>query len=137
MIHFDFVVEDVDAEIIMSFFDDAIARAITKMHQPETPQHDIDWFKKHIEYLKELRGKMKNKWVESEAIQKVGEEILQMEADEFDEALKEHEDGSLSKAFQDAWKDGDLWDGDPDCDHEIEDKWSGVKCKKCGAWFCY
>jgi hypothetical protein len=31
----------------------------------------------------------------------------------------------------------DLFDADPDCDHEIENKWSGVKCKKCKGWFCY
>jgi hypothetical protein len=37
-------------------------------------------------------------------------------------------------------EDIELWDADPDCDHEIVDNfWSGggVKCKKCGGWCCY
>lgn len=32
--------------------------------------------------------------------------------------------------------DGELYGGDPDCQHEIVSKWSGVKCRKCGAWYC-
>jgi hypothetical protein len=31
----------------------------------------------------------------------------------------------------------ELWDADPNCDHEIVDKWSGIECKKCKGWFCY
>lgn len=31
----------------------------------------------------------------------------------------------------------DLFDADPNCQHEIDAKWSGIKCKKCGGWFCY
>lgn len=30
-----------------------------------------------------------------------------------------------------------LYDADPDCVHEIERQWSGVKCRKCNGWFCY
>lgn len=30
-----------------------------------------------------------------------------------------------------------LFDADPNCDHEVVAKWSGVECKKCGGWFCY
>ena len=30
-----------------------------------------------------------------------------------------------------------LLDADPNCQHEIESKWSGVKCKKCEGWFGY
>lgn len=30
---------------------------------------------------------------------------------------------------------GVLWDADPDCWHEMAS--SGVRCKKCGGWFCY
>lgn len=30
----------------------------------------------------------------------------------------------------------ELWDADPNCDHDIEVLWIGVKCKKCGGWFC-
>lgn len=34
--------------------------------------------------------------------------------------------------------DVELYDADPNCDHE-EDLtcYNGVKCKKCGGWFCY
>ena len=31
----------------------------------------------------------------------------------------------------------DLWDADPDCEHEIINLWSGIRCKKCKGWFCY
>jgi hypothetical protein len=31
-----------------------------------------------------------------------------------------------------------LYDADPNCKHEIEPQLSGgIKCKKCGGWFCY
>ena len=29
-----------------------------------------------------------------------------------------------------------LYDADPNCVHEIIEKWSGIKCKKCGGWYC-
>lgn len=31
----------------------------------------------------------------------------------------------------------ELWNADPNCKHEIVNKWSGVECKKCKGWFCY
>ena len=32
----------------------------------------------------------------------------------------------------------ELWDADPKCDHEIIDPpGGGIKCIKCGGWFCY
>jgi hypothetical protein len=33
--------------------------------------------------------------------------------------------------------DNELYDADPDCDHQIIAKWSGVECSKCGGWFCF
>ncbi len=30
-----------------------------------------------------------------------------------------------------------LYNADPDCDHEIVELDSGVKCVKCTGWFCY
>ena len=31
-----------------------------------------------------------------------------------------------------------LWDADPDCDHEVVDApGGGVVCLKCGGWFCW
>lgn len=34
--------------------------------------------------------------------------------------------------------DEELWDADPNCEHEITyPPGGGVKCVKCGGWFCY
>lgn len=30
-----------------------------------------------------------------------------------------------------------LYDADPQCEHEIVTKWSGVECGKCKGWFCF
>lgn len=30
-----------------------------------------------------------------------------------------------------------LYNADPDCDHEVVARDSGVKCVKCPGWFCY
>lgn len=30
----------------------------------------------------------------------------------------------------------ELWNADPDCDHDIKALWSGVKCTKCSGWYC-
>ena len=33
---------------------------------------------------------------------------------------------------------GELWDADPDCDHEVVNApGGGVKCNKCPGWFCF
>lgn len=29
-----------------------------------------------------------------------------------------------------------LYCADPNCDHEIQAQWSGIKCIKCGGWYC-
>ena len=32
----------------------------------------------------------------------------------------------------------DLWDADPDCNHEVVDApGGGIVCTKCGGWFCW
>lgn len=31
----------------------------------------------------------------------------------------------------------ELYDADPECEHETEEDWSGIVCTKCGGWFCY
>ena len=34
--------------------------------------------------------------------------------------------------------DGELWNEDPNCEHEVEPSpGGGVKCTKCSGWFCY
>jgi len=30
-----------------------------------------------------------------------------------------------------------LYNADPNCKHQIIQKWSGVECEKCGGWFCF
>jgi hypothetical protein len=30
-----------------------------------------------------------------------------------------------------------LYGADPECDHEIVEVWSGIKCAFCKGWFCY
>lgn len=30
-----------------------------------------------------------------------------------------------------------LFNADQNCQHVIEELWSGIKCKKCSGWFCY
>lgn len=29
-----------------------------------------------------------------------------------------------------------LYNADPDCMHDIEALWSGIKCRNCPAWYC-
>lgn len=33
-------------------------------------------------------------------------------------------------------KDVVLYNADEECEHEIEVLWSGIKCTKCGGWYC-
>ena len=50
-------------------------------------------------------------------------------ADEDDDAghLRDHQE----------MYDGELFDADPNCDHDVKAHWNGVKCTKCTGWFCY
>ena len=32
--------------------------------------------------------------------------------------------------------EGVLYRADPECNHEIQAQWSGIKCIKCGGWYC-
>lgn len=34
-------------------------------------------------------------------------------------------------------KPEELYDDDLNCDHDIVEKYSGLKCSKCGGWFCF
>ena len=44
---------------------------------------------------------------------------------------------SSNRKNDETWATGNLFNADPNCKHEIKNKWSGVKCVKCGGWFCY
>lgn len=41
------------------------------------------------------------------------------------------------KKPQHVYYDGQLFDADPTCNHDIRPLWSGVRCSKCKGWFCY
>jgi len=64
MIHFDFVLSDVDAENLMSLFGTAIGNDNNQiMKEMVKDDHDVDIikaYKRDIEYLKELKLKMSN-----------------------------------------------------------------------------
>lgn len=32
--------------------------------------------------------------------------------------------------------EGELYDANPNCEHEVVAQWSGVKCSKCSGWYC-
>ena len=43
------------------------------------------------------------------------------------------EDEEVNKDYQ-----GELFDADPNCKHELILRYGGgVKCRKCGGWYCY
>ena len=63
MIHFDFVVEDVDAEVIFDCINSEINRCNDRKLSSVTTTAEFKWLNKHIDYLNELRKKMFNKRV--------------------------------------------------------------------------
>ena len=67
MIHFDFIVDDIDAENIMGLIDSEINKYETIRLNPKTSENMKDWFKQYIGYLEELKGKMKNTRVKEES----------------------------------------------------------------------
>ena len=65
MIHFDFVVEDVDAENIFDCVNSTIRQANDRKLYKNTTQDEAEWLRKHVEYLNSLKKKMLNKNVET------------------------------------------------------------------------
>ena len=66
-------------------------------------------------------------------------EILKTSISEMsDEELLENFPGWIIKKEADEKNyDGDLWDADPDCLHILDPScYSGIKCLKCGGWYC-
>ncbi len=60
---------------------------------------------------------------------------------EYNRALFEHlgilEDEEERESTNAYYKEeGRLYNADPNCDHDIEEQWSGVKCRKCPGWYC-
>lgn len=63
MIHFDFTVEDVDAEVIFECINVTINQSNRRKLLSDTTQVESDWLDGHIDYLKSLKKKMLNKLV--------------------------------------------------------------------------
>lgn len=40
------------------------------------------------------------------------------------------------KRMQDSLNAIELYDADPNCNHDVQSLWSGVKCRKCRGWYC-
>lgn len=64
VIHFDFIVSDVDAENIFDCISSEINRCnveiIDSMASRVDKSSDIEWLKSHVKYLTELKKKMSN-----------------------------------------------------------------------------
>lgn len=47
----------------------------------------------------------------------------------------EKQESEVKQEKKNKWE---LWNADPDCEHEVVNApGGGVKCKKCRGWFCY
>ena len=59
---------------------------------------------------------------------------------ELDDILDNIGDEELLRYFPDCKIDyytGELWDSDPECKHVLDEEcYSGIKCMKCGGWYC-
>jgi hypothetical protein len=64
MIHFDFIVEDEDAELIFECINTTIRQANNRKLYHSTTQVEAEWLRKHVEYLNSLKKKMLNKNME-------------------------------------------------------------------------
>ncbi len=60
MIHFDFIVEDIDAQNIFECIDGEISRCYKRKLDTDTTPAETRWYDSHIKYLHELKKKMKN-----------------------------------------------------------------------------
>lgn len=60
MIHFDFIVDAEDAEVIFDCITAEINRCFERKLNPKNTEAENVWFGKHIDYLKALKTKMKN-----------------------------------------------------------------------------
>lgn len=74
MIHFDFVMDDLDVENLMSLFGSAISdnyvRIIQEVAKEKPNQNMIDAYNQDIDYLNELRLNMKNTRVDASTTSK-------------------------------------------------------------------
>jgi hypothetical protein len=63
MIHFDFIVEDGDAELIFECINSTINQANRMRLFRSATQAETEWLSKHVDYLNALKEKMSNKLV--------------------------------------------------------------------------
>lgn len=61
MIHFDFVVNDEDAEVIFDCINSEIKRCNIRKLLSSTTQPESEWLGRHADYLNSLKEKMANK----------------------------------------------------------------------------
>jgi hypothetical protein len=61
-VHFNFVVTDTEAEIILQCVNNEIVKCIG-IQKTMTYQTEKDWTGRHINLLKDILAKMKNTWV--------------------------------------------------------------------------
>ena len=54
----------------------------------------------------------------------------------WEEVLKVRGHSDKEYEFYD-YKAERLYNADPNCKHNVDAQWSGVKCTKCSGWFCY
>lgn len=149
MIHFDFVVSDVDAENILDCINCEISRCYSNSISGEITGAEIDALSAHIKYLKELKLKMLNSRVGEQddkvlASMQVALEhpdsltinILRLWPRDQIERFALHLIGEVrhQKMMEDA-------EECPDCKQKsvVCASGGGVKCLTpgCGYWFCY
>lgn len=63
MIHFDFIVDDAEAEAIFGALQDEIVKCMAAKIETNLPSYDA-WYDSRIKFLKELKGKMTNSKVQ-------------------------------------------------------------------------
>lgn len=61
MIHFDFIVEDEDAEAIFDCINSEVKRCNRRKLLSSTTRPEFKWLGRHVDYLNSLKEKMANK----------------------------------------------------------------------------
>jgi hypothetical protein len=63
MIHFDFIVDDIDASNIFECIQAEISKCLMRKLRSNTTPEESDWYDAHAKYLEGLKLKMKNKLI--------------------------------------------------------------------------
>jgi hypothetical protein len=66
------------------------------------------------------------------------EEAIQAIGSSYQGWIIKDKEAQVVKATKEKHYTGQLFDADPTCKHVLDElHWDGIKCKKCGGWFCY